>query len=157
MASLPSKFNAAADALTAKLMVDISGCLAARVSRLVEKPEEWWEPSSFPTSARLLLAVADMTTAGEFDAVTVQEYERGQAMQGVIRGWSVQDDRTLLASQRVDDIRRVRNAIEACGAAHNFSDGWTIDWHGEARRLDNASNVPPYAAFEVTYVVTVWE
>lgn len=157
MAAIPSKFNAAVAALVTQLGTDISGSEVARVSRRIERPEEWWEPSSFPTSARLLLGVLDFNTAVEFEPPLVQEFDRGQQMVGSILGWSVQDNRALLAAQRVDDIRRVRNAIEATGAANQWPQGWTIDWHGEARRLDNASNVPPYAAFEVTYVVTGWE
>lgn len=159
-ATLPSRHNAQLDALRAKIAADISGSVVQRASFLPERPEDWFEAGSFPTSTRLLAVVVDgeISVIDQVGSETVVEYERGQAIAGVVRGWSVRPDgdKTRLSEQRVNDMRSVMNAIEAAGAAAPFADGYTVDWVS-AGRIDTVSNQPPYAAFEVAFRVTVWE
>ena len=78
-------------------------------------------------------------------------------MTGEIRGWSVSGDKTELSELRINHIREIRNSIETVGSANPFADGWTINWHDEAGRLDVESNRPPYAAFRVSFLITAWE
>lgn len=156
MADLPSVYNPAIDAVVAQILADIAGSVCERVSWLIDHPHQWWEKDSWPSNTRLVVAVIDGAVE-ELDPVQVESYVRGQGMDVPIRAWSVNADQTALSGQRIDDRRRVFNAIEAVGAANPFEDGWTVDWETPAGRLDNDSNRPPYAAWRAGFRVRAWE